>query len=468
MTIGQYLTMIRTHWLGALVLCLAGIGAGGGYAMLEKPEYAARAQLFISTSGADADNSQLNQGGIFTQQRVKSYTEVITSPRLLGAVIQQLGLRTTADELASQITVDTPTDTVLINIRVVQPSAERARKIANTIAADFPALVDDLETPAGSTSSPVKVSVTRQASTTVDQVSPRITIDVLLGLIAGLITGLAYAVLRHTLDRTVRDPAAAGRIAGAPLIGAVIEDPGARDRPLIGDRDSGPRAEEFRRLRTNIRFLSVDHSIGSFVVTGALPQEGKTTTAANTAIALAASGQPVVLIDADLRRPSIADTFALPAAIGLTNVLLGETPVLEAIQQWRPDLPLFVLTAGPVPPNPSELLGSHQLERTVATLRARHFVVIFDSPPLLPVTDAAILARVTDGALLVTRVGKTRREQLEAAAQALRSVGAPILGVIANRIRRKKRDASYESYYGPATPAAPVTGRAGMQAQARR
>jgi capsular exopolysaccharide synthesis family protein len=211
-------------------------------------------------------------------------------------------------------------------------------------------------------------------------------------------------------------------------------------------QDGGIRGEEFRHLRTNIRFLSVDRQIGSFVVTSAMPGEGKTSTASNLAIALAQAGQPVVIVDADMRRPSVADTFGISGAVGLADVLLGEVSLRDAVQKWRPDLPLYILPSGPTPPNPSELLGSQQLEKLIQSMRETNMIVVFDSPPLLPVTDAAVLARATDGALLVARVGKTRTDQLETAAEVLRTANAPILGAIANRVRRRKKADGYGAY----------------------
>ncbi|MBL8932735.1 MAG: polysaccharide biosynthesis tyrosine autokinase, partial [Kineosporiaceae bacterium] len=177
--------------------------------------------------------------------------------------------------------------------------------------------------------------------------------------------------------------------------------------------------------------------------------EGKSTTASNLAITLAQAGESVVLIDADLRRPTLADVFALSSGVGLTSVLLGDLDVHEALQPWRDDLPLQVLTAGPIPPNPAELIGSARMAALISELTGQGITVVLDSPPLLPVTDAALLARATDGALVVTRAASTHTDQLAAACEALRITGAAVLGVVLNRVPRTRGGSYYGGYaYG--------------------
>lgn len=451
MTLAQFARAIRAGWMMVALPAIIGVIVAGAYSWAQSPVYSASVQLFVSTSGNGADSSDLNQGGIFSQQRVKSYADIVNSPAVTEAVATSLGLPYSAEELANNISAESPLDTVLLDITVTDTSAERARDIANAVALEFSRFIDRIETPTGKTESPVKVSVSRKAVLPSKPVSPRTAVNLVLGLIAGLSLGVGLAVMRSTLDRTIRLKSDAIKVAGAPILGSVPDEAKIKGTLLIVDEQATPRAEAFRQLRTNIRFLSVDRRLSSFVVTGSLPDEGKTTTAANLAIALAQAGQTIVLVDADLRRSSVADLFALSNGVGLTNVLLGDVPVNHALQHWREDLPLYILTAGPRPPNPSELLGSARLAKVIASLEASGMTVIFDSPPLLPVTDAALIAKVTGGALVVTRVGRTRTDQLAEAVEALRAASATVLGVVVNRVKGRK-EKSYSSYYDIPSP----------------
>ncbi|MDQ1289142.1 MAG: tyrosine-protein kinase [Actinomycetota bacterium] len=471
MTIAQYLRLLKEQWVPVLVLTVLGTLGAGSYSLLAAPTYQASTQLFVSISAPSDSIGELSQGGTFSQQRVKSYTDLLTSPSVLEPIITELALPTDARTLAKRLTATNPIDTVLIDVTVEDTSPTRAADIANSIASRFPGFVEKLETPPGQPTSPVKVSTTRSAVPPSDPIAPRTTLNLALGLLVGLGLGVGAAVLRDTLDRTVNSRTAAGEIAGAPVLGAVADDPETSQMPLISHDTFSARAEAYRQLRTNIRFLSVDHQVTSLVVTGSVKSEGKTTTAANIAIALAQNGEHVALIDADLRRPAIADIFGIPSGVGLTTVLLGDAGVDTALQRWRDDLPLFLLPAGPLPPNPSELIGSARMAELIHHLTGHGMTVVVDSPPLLPVTDATILARITDGALIVTRVGSTRVDEFSTAVESLRTAGAPVLGVVLNRVPRRGRTSTYGAYGSryeadPAMSGHGVAGRGGIPSAA--
>jgi polysaccharide biosynthesis transport protein len=470
--ITDFVRLIRERWIPITLLGLLGALGAAGFAWMQAPLYEAHSQLFVSTT-TGGDLGQLAPSDAFSQQRVKSYTDLITSPTVLAAVISRLDLAETPDQLARQVTVSSPPDSVLLDIAVLDPSPARGRDIANSIALEFPRLVDRLENPGGTHRSPVTVTMTREAVTATVPISPRTKLDVALGLLVGLGIGLGTGVLLESLDRSVTGRDQAAQIAGAPMLGAVGDDPGTSTTPLITHDPFCPRAEAFRQIRTNIRFLSVDHAVRSMVVTCSVPAEGKTTVAANLALAIAQTGEPVVLVDADLRRPSVADLLGLSSGIGLTSVLIGRSQLWDALQPWGSDLPLQILTSGPVPPNPSELIGSARMAEVIAALTTAGLTVVIDSPPLLPVTDAAVLARATDGALLVVRAGSTHVDQLASAGAALRQAGAGVLGVVLNRVPRRGRGAvdpsatsTYSSYVAPATSAAAGNGDATLDRSA--
>lgn len=215
---------------------------------------------------------------------------------------------------------------------------------------------------------------------------------------------------------------------------------------LIMERDpKSPVSEAFRTLRTNLQFVRLDSPLKSVVVTSAIPGEGKSTVAANLAIAMAQGGKSVILVDADLRRAKQHQLFNLPNKVGLTNLLLG-TAGLEALQGTSVQ-GLKVLTSGVLPPNPAELLGSSEMVRVIEQLEAQADLVIFDAPPLMAVTDAAVLGAKVSGVLLVYRLGKTARDGIARARRLLENANARILGVVANGDRPDGRSGYYYYYY---------------------
>ncbi|WP_194793305.1 CpsD/CapB family tyrosine-protein kinase [Raineyella fluvialis] len=216
-----------------------------------------------------------------------------------------------------------------------------------------------------------------------------------------------------------------------------------RGLTLISDAITSPRAEAFRRLRTNLQYLGRGQGGNSFVITSSVPDEGKTSTAINTALVLADAGLRVLLIDADMRRPRVGQSLRLEDAAGLSTILIGRASLREVVQVAGMGT-LQVLTSGPVPPNPAELLGSISMVRLLECATHEYDAVVIDAPPLLPVTDAAILSGMTTGALLVVGSGEVRAPQLAAALESLESVEGRLLGIVLNKLRGK--DVGYSAY----------------------
>ena len=375
---------------------------------------------------------------------MKSYADIVASAAVLEPVRTQLQLPYSLKQLTSKVSASAPLDTVLVNIVVTDSSPERARAVASAVARQFAIYVVQLEAPSGTRQTPVKVSIPRPPQTPTDPISPNKSLDIALGLLVGISLGVLGAVLREVFDNSVRSRDEAVELVGAPVLASLLEDSAnKRSQLVVLDQPNGPTAEAFRRLRTNIRFLGIDSGLRSIVVSSAVPEEGKTTVATNLAHVLTQSGEQVILVDADLRRPQVADRLGLNPSIGLTNVLLETTHLDDALQS-SPRLPgLQVLTSGPIPPNPSELLGSQRMRDVLTALQGRSTIVVFDAPPLLPVTDAAELGAITDGALLVVRPGKTRRASVASSADALRKVSCTVLGVVLNRAAPRGGDFGY-------------------------
>jgi succinoglycan biosynthesis transport protein ExoP len=450
----QYLRLLQAHWAViavSIVVCAVGAGL---LAWSRAPVYTARTQLFVSTGGAATDLGQTYQGGLFSQQRVRSYAQIMSSPLVMKAVIDELRLPDSVGALQGRIRTSVPADTVLINVTVEDQSPQRAKAIADAVGARFPEFVNTLETSPRERASPVKVTVTSPAELPTSATAPSKRLYLALGVLLGLVLGIAVAVPREVFDRRITDDDDAAAIVGAPVLGNIARDKHAHSEPLVVDDDPfSPRAEAYRRLRTNLRALSVDNNLKSFVVTSAVAHEGKTLIVANLGVAFAQAGYRVILVDADLRRPQLAEMLGLSSTQGLTNVLEGELSVDAALQTWRDGLPLRVLGSGPTPSNPSEMLGSERFAGVLSLLADSADVVLLDASALLPVTDAVILARMTSGLILVTRVGSTRADQVEEALQSLRAVDEHVLGVVMNRHRARRtprrRSTGYSNVRGP-------------------
>jgi succinoglycan biosynthesis transport protein ExoP len=445
MDLREYARVLRKRWLSILVITVLGIGVAGLVTYLSPKQYTAETQSFVAISNTGQSSADILSGATFAQQRVKSYTQIVDSPEVLQPVITELNLNTTVQALAKNVTANSPLDTVLINVDVKDGSAQQAADIANAVAKQLGTVVENLETPDGAAASPVKVTLTNPAVPPVSPSSPRPVLNLALGLLIGLALGLAYAFVRESLDTTIKSVDDVTQIMGQAPLGAVPFDARAKDQPLVALDQRAVRSEAFRSARTNLAFADVDHPPQVVVITSAVAGEGKTTTACNLAITMAQSGQRVVLIECDLRRPRVANYLEISGAVGLTNVLTGQVPLDQALVMWNRGQ-LAVLTSGLLPPNPSELLGSRQMAAMLDDLRNRFDAVVIDAPPLLPVTDGAVIAHAADGAVMVVRHGSTTREQLERATEVLDQAGSTLLGAIVNFVPVSRKPAKGDAY----------------------
>lgn len=352
----------------------------------------------------------------------------------------------------------------MINIRVTDADPHQAVRIADTTSAVLAdVIVNNLEQTSEGAPTRVHVDVVQPAELPESPASPKVPMNLLIGLACGVLLGVAAALLRNTLDTKVRSKADLTNITSMPLIGAIRKDSEAGTRPLIAQIDPrSPLVEAYRSMRTNLQYLGVATEEGkakSVVITSAGPAEGKSTTAANLAIVMSDTGARVALVDADLRKPTIARTMGIEGAVGLSDVLIGRTPLKDAIQSWG-RRGLSVLPAGPIPPNPSELLGAPVMRKVLSELVESFDYVIIDAPPVLAVTDAAILSRDTGGAIMVAAAGKVSKAQLASALESIKTVDGHVMGVVMTMVPTRGPDAhGYGVYqyqmYGEAAPAVP-------------
>jgi succinoglycan biosynthesis transport protein ExoP len=432
----DYARLLRKRWLLVVVCVLLAVGAAAGLSQRQTPLYESTTQLFVSTSGSQSNASDALDGSLFSEARVKSYADIVGGPLLADAVAQDLGGGITSKQVEDDISATAVPNTVLLTVSVVDPSAATAKRIATDVGNRFPGLAQQIEAPTARGSSPVKLSVVKPASTPGSPVSPKTERNLLLAFIVGLLLGVGLAVLRESLDNTVKLPSDVQALNGRSTLGLIGFDADAPKHPLILAQDPhSKRAEAFRQLRTNLQYVHVDKEPRSIVITSSLPDEGKSTTACNLAISIAQTGAKVLLVEADLRRPKAAEYLGLEGTIGLTTVLVGRVSLEHAVQHWANIMD--VLPSGAVPPNPSELLGSRNMEQLLARMEQSYDIVIIDTPPMLPVTDAAVLATKAAGSIIIVRHGKTKREHLRRSIEALDAVGGNLLGCVLNRTPRR-------------------------------
>ncbi|MDK1280865.1 polysaccharide biosynthesis tyrosine autokinase [Arthrobacter sp. zg-Y820] len=443
----EQILILRRNWMLIVSFALIGLITAGVISVLMPKTYTATSSLFVSTQNGET-TVELQQGSAFSLNRVQSYVELVTKPQVLNPVIDSLELDMSPQELATKIKPTTSRNTVLIDIEVADSSAQRAADIANGVVASLISSVADLERPTNGLPSPMRLTSVDTAEPPSAASSPKIPLNLALGLLYGLALGLVVAILRHVLDRHVRTEADLRKSTPLPLLGGITESTAPRQtsRPTIL---GGSGTDAFRQLRTNLEFVAVSQQMKSLVVTSSQAGEGKSTVALNLALSIAQSGQRVILVDADLRLPSVANATGLEGGVGLTTVLIGRTTLAEATQHWGSG-GLSVLTSGPLPPNPTELLGSETMQNLIEELEAEYDMVILDAPPVLPVADAPILTRHTDGILLVVGATRVSQHNLSKAVEQLSLVNANVVGVVLNRIPRTGPDANtaYLSDYG--------------------
>ena len=457
MDLRDYFRLLHRNWILIVSFALSGMLGGGAAAMLVAPTYTADTELFVAIQNSGSIQ-ELQQGNTFTQARIQSYVKTATTPIVLQPALDSLGLDMSPDALASKINASSDPETVLINISVSDNSPVRAAAIAQAVANSLITVLDELERPRTGGSSPVGLSIVTPAQAPLAPSAPNASLNVTLGLMVGLILGIGAAALRTALDNRVRGEADIRAITSVPILGGIAFDQKAGNTPLLTHVDhQSPRAESFRQLRTNLQFANLSGHAKTLVVTSSLPGEGKSTTATNLALSLAQAGQSVCLIDADLRRPMVNEYLGLERGAGLTTALIGAADVEDLLQSWGEDQ-IFVLTSGQIPPNPSELLGSDEMNRLLSHLEGLFDTIIIDAPPILPVTDATVLCQHASGVILVVGSNIVTTQNMERAVRTLELVDANILGIVLNRVPGKGPDAysyRYDSYTSTAPPRFP-------------
>lgn len=444
----QMVRAVVKRWWIVLLVGLAGFGVMLGLSLRATPTYQSTASVYFSLQYGNSAND-LSQGSNYTLNQMASYAALVTTPAVLDPVIATLSLDTTATQLATDISATPTAETVILDVTVTRTDPQSAADIANAVATQLGSVVRELSPTSPGGSPAVDVTTVAQAAPATAPSSPKTVRNAALGLAGGLLVGVALVLVRERLDQTVRSGEQVAELTGEPILGVTYQSPKGSTSTLIAEGDQSGRAESYRQLRTNLRFIDAAERARVVAVTSALAGEGKSTTAANLAIAFASSRSSVLLVEADLRRPGLGQILGLESAVGLTDLLAGDVQFGDVVQDWGGS-GLQVLLCGTVPPNPSELLGSPRMAEFLEGVTAKYDVVIVDTPPLLPVTDGAVVATLVDGVIVVVRAGHTHRRNVAAGIAALRAVDARILGCVLTRrpLSRRSGENPYSSYSG--------------------
>jgi capsular exopolysaccharide synthesis family protein len=445
----DYLRILRKRKLLVLaaVVCCAATALAASTATI--PVYRASAKLLVMARTQPSGGvSSAYEGALLSQQLMQSFAAVIEARPTAEAALRRQYENIPAGVLQQRVKAEPIPDTLLIELSIEDIDPARAQRLTNAVALAF---VDQVPTLQGG--STVRVSLVEPALRPTVPVRPQTRFNVALAAMLGLMLGVGVAFLAEHLDTSIRSADALEVAGGAPVVGTIpLFEATEQPLPVVSEPRS-VEAEAFRKLRTNLSFLGVDRGSLCCVVTSPSVGEGKSTVTANLAMAIAQSGLRVIVVEADLRRPTVHRLFGLQHRVGTTTVLLDHADVDDALQQLDEE-PVAVLTSGQLPPNPSELLGSRPMGELVAELRRRADVVLIDSAPLLPVADPVVVSQFADGMLLVARAGSTTRDHIKAARAACDRGGARVLGVVLNAAPQNADRAAYYGYYGPREPEA--------------
>lgn len=439
--------LARRHWLTLAISTLSGLALAAGISLAQPELYSATSTGYV-VAGNSATVGDAFAGKNLAAEKATTYLPLVQSRSVAERVAEDLGLDSIG--AVSGALEGRVVGTVIFEITATASTPELARDLADAAIRQTSAEANALETltVSGETTGQtvIRIVPVELARTPSTPVSPNTTRNLALGVMLGLMTGFGIVVLRHSLDRRIRRAADVEEITGTSALGVVPKAAELAER-VSPVQDGGAAAEALRQLRTNLRYVSVDKPPRSIVVTSSNAGEGKSTVASHLASLVAASGQPTVLVDADLRRPTLAKRFDVGGAVGLSEVIAGSAEIADALLATdQPDL--FLIPAGRVPPNPAELVGSGRMQSIIATLTSS-YIVIIDAPPLLAVTDAGLLTRASDGALLVVQSGATRKEQVALSAKTLEQVAGTLLGVVLNMVPRNELGLAVYGYgYG--------------------
>jgi polysaccharide biosynthesis transport protein len=416
-----YVDILRRRWIPLVLCVLVGLGAGLYEGHHGAKVYQATSRAIVNTPASPILQEAL-AGAQLTNSLTATYATLASSQVVAKRVVDDLGLPESAGQLRGSVHATVVPNTFIIAISASDTDPTKAANVANAVAK---ALGDEVSELRSGSKDDVSVKPLDQAGVPSTPTSPRSGVDLAVGLALGLLAGILLVAAMEALDRRVRSTRQADNLLNAPLLGVV---PNRKSNAIVALDEQDLAGEPYRAIATSLRFLNGGPSARTVVISSPEEGEGKSTLTANLAVALASAGLQVIAVDADLRRGRLSQLFGAQSRVGLTSVISGELTAAEGLQQWHPNL--RVLPTGPLPPNPSGLLGSQAAADTVAALGEMADIVLIDGAPLVPLTDTLVLSTQTDGVVLAVRHERTTRPSLVAAKRQMELVTVPLLGYV--------------------------------------
>jgi polysaccharide biosynthesis transport protein len=438
----DYVRILRRRWILIALILLACVAGAVLATKLTTPLYQTSARLIVNDSSTAGGVDEIT-GSQLADERAARFAQIIPTQPAVQAAMQQA--QKTDGPFSGTgsptVTASSSETSPFVTITVTDTDPRRAQAVANAVAIILPKVLIGLNQPATSAH---EINVLNTAAYPTSPTSPKPLQNVLIGIALGLVLGAGAALILESLDRRLKDSDDVEAATGLTVLGVVpYEMPG---EPIPAEtHPMSVRAEAYRKIFTNLAFVTETGPPKSIIITSATSSEGKTSLAVNLAIACASSGLRVVLVDADLRRPMVQTYLQTPEHKGLVDVLAGITE-LSAALQYSDSGHFDVLTSGPVPSNPNQLIGSATMLRTIRQLERDYEMVIIDTPPVLPVADALNLSVKVDGVVIVTRLGETTRDRLKRTKEALLNVHAGVIGVVPNGAAQRE-DSAYSYAY---------------------
>ncbi|MRS03402.1 polysaccharide biosynthesis tyrosine autokinase, partial [bacterium] len=513
----QYLSLFwHWTWLFIIIAILAGT-ASYFVSSRMRPFYQSSTTMLVNEAPATKATDYTSV--LMSKQLTSTYAQMIITDPILNQVIKEVGIANTIDDLKDWIDVSVIRDTQLVQVTVTTTDPDYSAKIANAMVKVFSEQIQAIQigrfvqskaaletqlaetdkqitlytdmvekatstdekerldakltqyrsiyanlllsyeqirlAEAQSVSSVVQVET---ATPNTNPVSPKTLLNTILAALAGFILAVIIVVTKEALDDTVKTPKDIIHKFHLPVLGVINRHQTTAKMPISLTEPRSPTAEAYRALRTNVNYTSVDHPLKKILITSAEPGEGKSTTISNLAVVLAQNGSRVIIADCDMRHPRINAYFNLPNRIGMST-LFSHQEVVKSVCQATSLPGLSVITTGPLPPNPSELMGSKTMQAILTLMEQNADIILIDTPPVLAVTDAAALAPSLDGVLLVVQPGKTRMSALRQTLEQLSQVNARVLGVVLNNVvtsgksygyhyKEYRNYTAYQTYYG--------------------